>query len=110
MKTSLSLDEKTIKAIDDYRASARPIPSTNKAIISLILKGLSVKEGNTEIPKEANTIEELTLHLREPSQDRGGSCQINLPYAKMKDLGFNDKDSIDLHIVKKQIGKSVKEE
>jgi hypothetical protein len=101
MKTSISIDEKTLRKIDDYRASSRPIPSLSKAIINLINRGLKTKEEITEIPKEANKIEDLTLHLREPSKGRGGSCAINLPYAKMKELGFNDKDKIDLMLVKK---------
>ena len=101
MKTSISLDEKTLTEIDDYRASARPIPSLSKAVIDLIKKALTVKEENTELPKEASKLENISLHMRDPSQDRGGSCAINLPYAKMKDLGFNDKDNIDLTIIKK---------
>ena len=103
MKTSLSLDDKTVKAIDDYRASVRPIPSISKAVIDLIKKGLAVKEENTEIPKEANKIEDIMLHIRDPKEGRGGTAQLNLPYAKVKDLGFNDKDSIDLTIVKKAL-------
>jgi hypothetical protein len=100
LKTSVSIDEKTLTQIDDYRASVRPIPSMSKAVIDLIKKGLSVQEGNTELPKDASEIENLTIHMRY-REGKGGSCAINLPYSKMKELGFNDKDSIDLTIMKR---------
>ena len=95
MKTSINLDDKTIKAIDDYRAEARPIPSLTKAIVDLLSKGL---RSPTE---EGTKIQDLALHIRDPAEGRGGTCAINLPYNKIKDLGFNDKDLVDLTIIKK---------
>lgn len=97
MKTSLSLDDQLIQKIDDYRAHARPIPSLSKAITDLIQRGL---EEHTEIPKEENRLEDLTLHIRDPEGGRGGTSQLNLPYAKMKELGLSDKDQISITIRK----------
>ena len=97
MKTSLSLDDQLIQKIDDYRARARPIPSLSKAITNLIQKGL---EEHTETLKEENRIEDLTLHIREPSEDRGGEAHLNLNYSRIKELGLNDKDQLSITIKK----------
>ncbi|MFH0748402.1 MAG: hypothetical protein V1915_00545 [Candidatus Bathyarchaeota archaeon] len=53
-----------------------------------------------ERQKENNKINCLILHIREPRDDRGGTCQLNLPHAKIKELGFKNKDRIDLTITK----------
>ena len=105
MKTSISLDDKLIKSIDDYRAEARPIPSFSRAITDLIKKALEdkkevPKEASTEIPKEALKLEALTMHIREPQEGRGGSSVINLPYNKVLEHGLKNEDKIDTWIVK----------
>ena len=97
-KTSVLIDDELLKLIDDYRAESRPIPSLSRAVIDLIKRGLSEKKTNI---KEDNKLENITLHIRDPSQDRGGEAHLNLAYSKMKELGFNDKDIIDLIIVKR---------
>ena len=104
MKTSISFDEDTIKAIHDFRRKQEKIPSISKAIIKLIYKGLSEipKESFTEIPKDTIRLENLTLRIREPSKDRGGSSLINIPYKTILDCGFKDLDKIDLDIKKRK--------
>lgn len=62
MKTSISLDDRILSKIDDYRAGSRPIPSMSKAIIDLLEKALTVKEENTELPK---CVFEKTINLQE---------------------------------------------
>lgn len=64
LKTSISLDEKIMSKIDDYRAGSRPIPSMSKAIIDLLNKALTVKEENTELPKTEAEFEK-TINLQE---------------------------------------------
>jgi metal-responsive CopG/Arc/MetJ family transcriptional regulator len=51
MKTSITLDEKTLSQLEDYRRKQKEIPTRSKAIMDLVKKGL--KEYNTEKPKRA---------------------------------------------------------
>ena len=56
MKTSISLDDSTLKIIDDYRRKQPKIPSVSEAIRDLLtcsvtIQSKAVKEENTEIPK-----------------------------------------------------------
>lgn len=44
MNISISIDEKLLNTLDDYRASFRPIPKLSEAIRTLILKGLKEEE------------------------------------------------------------------
>ena len=53
MKTSISLDDKILEAIDNYRRNQLKIPKLSKAIRDLIQKSLIPKEEITEIPKES---------------------------------------------------------
>lgn len=100
MKTSISLDDQTLKIIDDYRRIQPKIPTLSEAIRQLV-ENTKVKEEDTELPKEANKLENITLHIRDPSPDRGGEAHLNLPYAKMKDLGLKDEERINLWILPK---------
>ena len=95
MKTSISLDEETLKGIDNYRRTQDKIPTISKAIIDLIHKGL---EGNTEIPKDSLTLEDLIIHIREPSEGHGGSSIINLPYHKIHETNLKNEDKIQVWI------------
>ena len=113
LKTSISLDEDTLKAIDNFRRKQEKIPARSKVIEFLILKGLEgkileglgekkeiPKESITEIPKEAIKLENLTIHTR-IREGKGGSCQLNLPYNKILEHGLKDQDKINAWIIKK---------
>lgn len=97
MKTSISLDEETLKNIDDYRRTQDKIPTLSKAVIDLIHKGL---EGNTEIPKDSITFEDLVIHIRDPTEGHGGSSIINLPYHKIVESNLKNEDKVKVSIEK----------
>jgi hypothetical protein len=103
-KTSISIDDDTLKKIDDYRRKEEKIPTLSKAILDLIHRGLEEKKEiikEPELPKEAKKLEGLTIRIREPQKDRGGSSLVNLPFQKMKSSGFKDRDSVDVWITRK---------
>jgi metal-responsive CopG/Arc/MetJ family transcriptional regulator len=49
MKTSITLDEKTLNQLEEYRRRQKQIPTRSKAIVDLILKQL--KEYDIPKPK-----------------------------------------------------------
>jgi hypothetical protein len=100
MKTSISLDDQTLKIIDDYRRIQPKIPTLSEAIRQILVENTKVKEENTKLP---NTVkfEDLTIHLRDPGEGRGGSCVINVPYTKIVETGLKNEDKIILWILPK---------
>jgi len=114
IKKSINLDENTLKAIEnyrieEYRRKQEKISSLTEAMLDLIHKGLEekkeiIKEDNTIIPKEAIKLEDLTLRIRAPSKERGGSSIINLPYKTVLDHGLKNLDKIDAWISRKALG------
>jgi len=64
-KTSISLNEKTLKDIDDYRRTQPKIPKLSEAIRNLLKKALKTKEENTEIPKEYIKFEDKSITYQE---------------------------------------------
>jgi hypothetical protein len=101
MKTSISLDDKTLRAIDDFRRKQDKIPTLSKAVMSLIKRGLEEKqeipkEPFTEIPKEALKLENLTIHIRADKKD----ASIGLPFRIIVDHGFKNTDKINTWILK----------
>ena len=106
MKTSISLDDNTLKAIDDFRRKQEKIPTLSKAILDLIHRGLEEKkeipkEPFTEIPREAIKLENLTLRIRDPQATRGGSALVNIPYKTILEHGFKNLDKINAWISRK---------
>lgn len=99
-KTSISLDPEFLKVLDGYRRKQERIPSISKTIRELVMKALIPKEEITDLPK-GQKLESLTIRIREPTKGRGGSCLINLPYQKIKEVGLGDKEQIDLIIIRK---------
>ena len=63
MKTSISLDDKLLEAIDNYRRNQLKIPKLSEAIRDLLWKSLIPKEENTEIPKDSILFEEKTISI-----------------------------------------------
>ena len=51
MKTSISLDDKILEAIDNYRRNQPKIPKLSEAIRDLLWESLIPKKEITEIPK-----------------------------------------------------------
>lgn len=51
MKTSISLNDKILEAIDNYRRNQPKIPKLSEAIRDLLWKSLLPKEEITKIPK-----------------------------------------------------------
>jgi metal-responsive CopG/Arc/MetJ family transcriptional regulator len=105
LKTSISLDEKLISKIDDYRAAARPIPSMSRAVIDLIKIALESKK---EIPKEDNTENaefEKTINLQE-ERNRFNLVFYASDLECLKSKGIEIENGMK---VKVAIGKSVKE-
>jgi metal-responsive CopG/Arc/MetJ family transcriptional regulator len=53
MKTSITLDEKTLNQLEEYRRRQKQIPTRSKAIVDLILKQLK----EYDIPKPKRIVE-----------------------------------------------------
>ena len=45
VKTSVSLEDDVVKAVEDWRAKQRPIPSFSQAVNILLRKALKTEEG-----------------------------------------------------------------
>lgn len=105
-KTSISLEDPILKAIDDFRRKQEKIPTLSEAIRYLIERGLEEKkeipkEPSLTIPKEAFKLEDLTLRIRDPQATRGGSALINIPYKTILEHGFKNLDKINTWISRK---------
>jgi len=90
MKTSISLDDKILEAIDNYRRGQPRIPKLSEAIRDLLWKALIPKEEDTEIPKESILFEEKTVSI-EKSRGRFLIRFNPQDLKKLQEQGFNEK-------------------
>ena len=63
MKTSISLDDKLLETIDNYRRNQLKIPKLSEAIRDLLWKSLIPKEEITEIPKDFILFKDKTVSI-----------------------------------------------
>jgi len=90
MKTSISLDNKIIEAIDNYRRNQPKIPKLSEAIRDLLWKSLIPKKEITEIPKDYILFKNKTVSI-EKSRGRFLIRFNPQDLKKLQEKGFNPK-------------------
>jgi len=97
MKTSISLDEKIFKAIDNYRRKQPKIPKLSEAIRDLLWKSLIPKKEITKIPKDYILFKNKTVSI-EKSRGRFLIRFNPQDLKKLQEKGFNPQKNNKVNV------------
>ncbi|MCJ7632710.1 hypothetical protein MUP77_10020 [Candidatus Bathyarchaeota archaeon] len=98
-KTSINLDDNTLKIVDDWRRLQPKIPPLSSAIIELINK--TVKELNTPIPQDVVKFEDKSISI-EKSRGRFLIKFNPEDLDKMKASGWIEGSKVDVWLIKNE--------